>query len=250
MGGGGDPAEPRGPLAVDCSMAMILRQFPARLWEACVRAAVSASASSRAMKFVEPRFFGNLHVVPTSSADCSMCAASSARRCSISARNLLSASCGIASTGAFRAAPASDCRFGDFAVAFGDFLIDPLRQRLIVHDHVDDRKHGGQVAAPQHGDHQRREQAAGHVDAMGKGDFQSAAEVLHACAERSLSLLAFVLVGIGRRGCSKSGRRIQERTAASGRVMSLDAASCSERLAAAATSNPALPRRPLAPRPI
>ncbi len=44
-------------------------------------------------------------------------------------------------------------RFGHFLVALGDFLVDPLRQRLVVHDHVDDRKHRRQIAAPQEGDH-------------------------------------------------------------------------------------------------
>ncbi len=47
-------------------------------------------------------------------------------------------------------------RFGHFALAFGDFVVDPFGQRLVVHDDVDDREHGRQVAAPNQGDDHRR----------------------------------------------------------------------------------------------
>ena len=83
-------------------------------------------------------------------------------------------------------------RVVDFGLRFGDFQIDPVGERVIVHDHFDDREDGGQVAAPEDGDDGRREDAGRDVDPVSERDFEGACEVVHIewAAARPLSLLA------------------------------------------------------------
>ena len=71
---------------------------------------------------------------------------------------------------------------GHLALAFRDLLVDPLRQRLIVHDHVNYREHGRQVAAPQHGHHERREQTGRHVHTLGQSKLQNTTKWTHAAS--------------------------------------------------------------------
>jgi hypothetical protein len=45
---------------------------------------------------------------------------------------------------------------------------------MIVHDHFDDREDGGEVAAPENGDHRRREDADCDVDSVAERYFECA----------------------------------------------------------------------------
>jgi hypothetical protein len=57
---------------------------------------------------------------------------------------------------------------GHLAFATIHLLVDPLRQRAVVHDHVDHRPDGRQIAGPQHGDDQRRGNAERDVPTVSK----------------------------------------------------------------------------------
>jgi len=79
---------------------------------------------------------------------------------------------------------------------------------VIVHDHFDDRKHGGEVAAPEDGDDGRREDAGRDVDSVREREFQCASEIVHirSAAARPLSLLAWAVRELGPRFVAKGGR--------------------------------------------
>ena len=123
------------------------------------------------MKLAQPRFFGDLHVVP-----CAGGAVQVRRQFGLCGCRFRLASSALDRFGIARLEllellePAIDLR--PLRVRSRRSSVDPLRQRLIVHDHVDDREHGRQVAAPQHGDHERREHARHHVARGGSGRCQ------------------------------------------------------------------------------
>ena len=73
-------------------------------------------------------------------------------------------------------------RIIDLGLRFGNFLIDPVGQRVIVHDHLDDREDGREISAPEDGDDCGRKDAGHHVDSVGESDFQCALEIVHGCA--------------------------------------------------------------------
>ena len=180
MGDGCDPAEPLGPLGVNVDVVLGAFDLAARCGTAVYRAALARASSSLLDEVGEPRFFGDLarrSIGPAAVPQVVGQFGCGDRRSrpgffagSSSARSALSSSSWASH---WRASATSRSLSLIFSV-------DPLRQRLIVHDHVDDREHGGEIAAPQHGDGQRREHAARSRCALGEGDFQNATEGTHA----------------------------------------------------------------------
>jgi hypothetical protein len=67
----------------------------------------------------------------------------------------------------------------DFRFKFNARFVDILRNALVEHDDVDDRKNGRDIAAPQDSDGQRAKQRRRHGELVAKREGDDSIEVVH-----------------------------------------------------------------------